>query len=949
MELWSNTDSFIFNKAPAIIASGDDMSSKFYTNYSEERFIDKLRKNIDLCNSFYFSVSFIKKAGLKLIAPNIEAALARGAKGKIITSTYQNFTDVDSLTYFYGLQNKYNNQFSCHLDIECFKDLNGNTNGFHSKGYLFEFDDYNELLIGSSNITVYALLKNIEWDVSVIGSSYDEAKKEFNYLWDKTVLLDESLISEYKNKLFYAIERWDMDYSVANASTKTNYMQRKALKELNRIRAMGASKALICSAAGSGKTYLAAFDALNFNPDRLLYVVQEGSILMKSFETFQTIFGSNKSYGIYNKDYKEFDKDFVFSTNVTMANSLELFNPHDFDYIIIDECHHATASTYRKIIEYFEPQFLLGITATPERMDGEDVFELFDQNVPYELRLRDAIMNHLVVPFHYYGIRDELIEYSEKSTKGHKFIEQFSDEKHCDFIYKMIEKHRIPGQKLKALAFCRDISHAIRMSQAMEDYYHTQYLTGKNSIGERIRAYNDLQSDNSDLEILFTVDILNEGVDIPGVNMVLFLRPTDSQTIFIQQLGRGLRNYEGKQYVTVLDFIGNDYKRSVQIAFALGGLSKNFVMEKNLVKDLVVEDFKSIGLSDYGVEIHFDDLSKKEIMAYIDDVNFNTRKYLEQDYKNFKKYIGASDYPKHMDYLNNDYAPDLLKFMQSKISGTKNYSYYGFLKNINEDNLPVFNTRQEEFIKYLSDMLPIVRDYEYLIVQEVIEHAGNIKIKELENIIKQKTKYYSQESFDHAIQYMIESDYFKCINNVFSLNDIDLNIELEQYLEDLIQYGLSRYEIEFSDLEENQTFKLWASYKKTQIKQLLLKNPKDYMKGTDIYDGVVYIYVTIHKGNTVKENLNYDDGYIDSKTFQWETVSNISQKELMAIKMSKCVHIFVKKTKEENGIVLPFTYIGKGKMTFIENSLKPNGAYLFHVDMEHEADDDVYFDFKLRR
>ena len=325
-----------------------------------------------------------------------------------------------------------------------------------------------------------------------------------------------------------------------------------------------------------------------------------------------------RTYGIYNKDYKEFDADFVFSTNVTMANSLELFDKHTFDYIILDECHHATAETYQKIIHYFEPQFLLGITATPERMDGEDVFSLFDQNIPYELRLRDAIINGLVVPFKYYGIRDDLIEYGIKETKGHKFVEQFSDEKHCEFIYQMIEKHRLPGQKLKALAFCRDISHAIRMSQAMEDYYITRYLTGRNSVGERVRAYKDLQDDSADLEILFTVDILNEGVDIPGVNMVLFLRPTDSQTIFIQQLGRGLRKYEGKQYVTVLDFIGNDYKRSVQIAFALGSLSENFVVEKKLVAALVKDNFKSIGLADYGVEIHLDDLSKKEILSYID-------------------------------------------------------------------------------------------------------------------------------------------------------------------------------------------------------------------------------------------------------------------------------------------------------------------------------------------
>lgn len=162
---------------------------------------------------------------------------------------------------------------------------------------------------------------------------------------------------------------------------------------------------------GSGKTYLAAFDALNFNPKRLLYIVHEGSILRKSLETFQEVFGKNVSYGIYSGTSKESDADFVFATNITMCKTLELFSKNEFDYIIIDECHHATAETYKKIIGYFEPEFLLGLTATPERLDNQDVFELFDHNVPYELRLRDAIANDLVGPFKYFGIRDKLVDY----------------------------------------------------------------------------------------------------------------------------------------------------------------------------------------------------------------------------------------------------------------------------------------------------------------------------------------------------------------------------------------------------------------------------------------------------------------------------------------------------------------------------------------------------------
>lgn len=886
-----------------------------------------------------------------MLSANIEATLKRGAKGKLITSTYQNFTDIDSLNYFYNLSLKYPNQFSCHLDKDCFFDSNNNSLGFHTKGYLFEFGNYNELIVGSSNITLFALIKNIEWDVSVIdddhNSTYKQAKEEYDKLWNKTLPLTRDLIDEYKLRLYYSIERWDMDYDVANSEIKPNYMQRKALKELNRIRVMGAQRALICASAGSGKTYLSAFDALNFNPERLLYIVHEGSILTKSFNSFREVFGSRKTFGIYNGEFKDSDKDFVFSTNVTMVNSLQLFDKQSFDYIIIDECHHATAETYRKIIEYFQPEFLLGITATPERMDGADVFELFDQNVPYELRLRDAIINDLVVPFHYYGIRDDLIEYGISETKSHKFVEQFSDEKHCSFIHEMIEKHRVPGKKLKALAFCKDISHAIRMSQAMDEYYNTRCLTGRNSVGERIRAYNDLQSENDKLEILFTVDILNEGVDIPGVNMVLFLRPTDSQTVFIQQLGRGLRKYEDKKYVTVLDFIGNDYKRSVQIAFALGSLSDNFVLEKRLVSNLIQDDFQSIGLNDYGVEIHIDDLSKKEILAYIDKVNFNTQQYLETDYYNFKKYIGSESYPAHVDYLNNDFAPDLIRFLQSKINTKKNRSYYGFLKAIHENDLPSFSERQVQFINYVSDMLPIVRPYEYLIIQRLILSAGKEQVNILRNYVKTNTIYYLDEAFDHAIQYMIEFGFFVRDDDSILLNDISLNVEFDLYMKDLLEYGLGKFDIDFFDLKDGEPFLIWGQYRKEQIQQLLLKNPRDIMKGTKIYGRTAYAFVNVIKEEQTIDNLRYSDGYIDNKTFQWETEANIKDKDLNALKNSERMHIFVRKVEKENGITLPLTYIGSGKMCFVPNSKKENGAYLFHVKMEIEASEDIYFDFKL--
>ena len=619
---------------------------------------------------------------------------------------------------------------------------------------MFRFEDHTESIIGSSNITRYALLKNIEWDIVVSEKQpdvYNQATAEFEDKWSQTHLLNNDIINLYSNKLNFAIERWDMDYDFAATNVKPNFMQRKALKELNRYRAVGTNRALVVAAAGSGKTYLAAFDALNFNPNRLLYVVHEGSILKKSLETFVDVFGNSKTYGIFSGEYKEIEADFVFATNISMSKSLELFAKDEFDYIIIDECHHATAETYKKIIGYFEPEFLLGLTATPERMDNQDVFDLFDKNVPYELRLRDAIINDLVVPFKYYGIRDQLVDYGLSAGAERKMIAQLAREEHIDFIYEQIEAHRGSG-KLKALAFCRNVTHARMMCEAMADKYKTAYLTGRNNIGERIRAYNDLQSDEAELEILFTVDILNEGVDIPGVNMVLFLRPTESSTIFIQQLGRGLRKYDNKPYVTVLDFIGNSYKRSVQIAFALGSLSKNFIMEKKLMQALVRDDFEAIGLKDYGVEINIDDLSKEEIIQYIENENFNSPTYLKQDYFNFKKYINSEFAPKHMDFINNDCAPDILRFMSVNMNGKKNMSYYNFLLGVEEEHLPVFSERQIEFINYLSGMLPVVRKHEYLIFDCLVR--GVTDVREIEGFLEKNIHECKKAEIEHAFTYV---------------------------------------------------------------------------------------------------------------------------------------------------------------------------------------------------
>ncbi|MDD7630193.1 MAG: DUF3427 domain-containing protein [bacterium] len=910
------------------------MRDEFLSNVNTS-FLNRIKNNLKKCKSFSFSVSFIKKTGLVLLEREIEEALERGVNGRIITSTYQNFTDIGSLEQFYAWQKEYNN-FECHLDYECFGE-----NGFHTKGYLFEYDDSLEFIVGSSNITRFALLKNVEWNVSLISKdnldSYNDALIEFELLWNKTLELDTKLIEKYRLQLDYAIEKWDMDYvNASDEKINPNSMQRKALKELRRYRDTGVKKALIISATGSGKTYLAAFDARNFGAKRLLYIVHRESILKDAKESFVKVFGAERTYGFYTGNENSLEADFIFATSNMLGRHLDTFKKDEFDYIIYDEVHHIVATTGKKIFEYFEPEFILGLTATPERMDNQDIFSLFDQNVPFELRLRDAINNDLVVPFHYYGIRDQLVDYSSKDKMT--IAKNIANQNNIEFIKSQIEKHRKPDEKLKCIAFCTNIQSCKIMAEELyEEGYHTISLTGINDTGMRIKAFKDLQNENELLEIICTVDILNEGVDIPGVNMVLFLRPTESQTIFIQQLGRGLRKYPGKNYVTVLDFIGNNYDRAVQIAMALGTLGKTTYMEKAYLKEMIRTDFDSLDIPE--VKIEFDDLSKEEIINFIDKTNFNSRVFLEKDYKNFKSYINNGSYPTHMDFLNSDVSPDLIRIIKSTFSGSKNKSYYNFLKKIDEDTIPMFDDKQIAFINNMEDLLPLARLDEYLIIEQAIkEHT--IDLKRIEGIN------------EHITDKTLENAY----NNLKSLglvgnNEIDLtNIEdgeFKDYLLDTLNYGIVRYNREFG--EYTGLFKLYRNYYKEQASRIMLKNGI-LQKGTYYEDDIAYIFAGIKKGE--EGRLNYKDKFINNKIFQWESIANVSESEKEHLRNSKKVHLFIRKMESEDTVTLPYTYFGLGTFTnerdsYTEEDGKRHSTLLYDIVLDDEVPEDYYIDFEI--
>lgn len=912
------------------------MKDILITNNTNIKFIDKIKESLSKCLNCYFSVSFIKKAGLVLFEKELESALKRGVGVKIITSTYQNFTDIASLELFNRFQKLYSN-FECHLDLNCFGD-----NGFHSKGYIFEYDDEVEFIVGSTNITRYAILKNIEWNVSLFRKNDDKlvsnVMKEFNILWDATYELTEELINKYKIMLSYAIEKWDMDYFNPDiVSIKPNSMQRGALKELRRYRDLGVDKALVVAATGSGKTYLAAFDARNFSPNRLLYIVHRDTILNDALNTFKKVFGYEHTYGFYTGRNQDLDADFIFASSSMISRHLDEFDKNEFDYIIYDEVHHIMADSGQKIFTYFNPSFLLGLTATPERMDNKDVQALFENNVPFELRLRDAIINNLVVPFHYYAIRDEFADYS--SNDKAKVAREISKNINIEFIKDQIEKRKLTNQKLKALAFCTSIEHCKMMANGFNEIgYHAVSLTGSNNFGERIKAFKELQDDLSQLEIICTVDILNEGVDIPSINMVLFLRPTESQTVFLQQLGRGLRKYPDKEYVTILDFIGNNYERSIQIALALGTLGKTTYTEKKYLTDLVTTNFETLNIP--GIEIFFDDLSKTEIVNYINKQNFNKTDYLKKDYENFKKYLQIDTYPKHMDYINSEIAPDLIRFIKTKINGKKNKSYYSFLKKIGEEAIPYFSEEEINLLDTISELLPIVRCDEIIIIQDLL---NNNKIG-LNKLVGYNNKV-TLETLKHAMNMLVKE---KILNDKYDFT-VKIKEELKEYLLDLIDYALVKYDIDFGEFEGQ--FKLMSNYYKEQIMRVLLENGLMFMKGTKFDENdITYVFVGLKKDTNKEEKLNYKDKFISNTVFQWESENNTQIKNTVGEKLlnTKTVHLFVRKMDEQDGVTLPFTYFGTGKFTNVRET--KNNQYdtlTFDIILDNSVSEEYYLDFEI--
>jgi superfamily II DNA or RNA helicase len=931
-----------------------DVEKKLIVNSDKGNLLNELIRSMDACERFYFSVAFINFSGLQLLLDPLKEAQKKGIMGKIITSTYLNFTDAKALDKINEFEN---------VDLKVF--VTDREIGFHTKAYIFEYKNSYKVIIGSSNITQSALKSNIEWNVEIISkddaSFIKDVLKEYDHLWKRSKVADQEFINDYEEflKSIKGIQKNQhliyekRDYIVPNR------MQRRATENLERLRSFGESKALVIAATGTGKTYMSAFDVQKYEPKRLLFIVHREEILKKAKDTFEKLLPNSKlTFGLLTGNHKQKDVDYVFATIQTISKCFHEYKKDEFDYLIIDEAHHATSPTYQDVLNYFEPKFTLGMTATPERSDSRNVFDLFDNNVALEVRLHEALEDELVIPFHYFGITDiEGIDLSDVSIDDiAEITKRLKVNERVDFIIEQMNFYGHDGEKRKCLGFCASIDHAQYMTDEFNARgYKSVCLYGDHSSDIREQCINRLENDEDELEFIFTVDIFNEGVDIPSVNTVLMLRPTNSPIVFIQQLGRGLRKYADKSFLTVLDFIGN-HSKVFLIAIALNG-SRYY--DKESLKVAIATGFVNIPGCTH---IQMDKISQERILEQIDQENFNSMKYLKEEYFEFKKMNQGRTPYYLLDYLKYDGAPDPIKFID------KEKTYIQFVAKVEKDNhlkSLLLNDGFEGTLKELSSKLPLKRIYEFVIIRYLFDHH-EISLEIAKNEILKLIKYIDDDSVLHAFECMNQNYYDSVQKNsklkLFTYSSGLLtktpifktvleNDEYRQYIEDIVTYGIFRYEKEYREEYYGVPhFKLYEQYQ--MIDAALLSN---YRKIHSAFRGSglltngneYFLFIDLHKEESIKESINYKDKFLNERYFQWQTPNSTApgsergQNIIFNKKRKINLHLFIRKYKEIDGKTEPYIYIGKG------DTVKHEGEKPITVkfELEHEIPASLFREF----
>lgn len=913
-----------------------------------------------------FMVSFIRWSGLQLLLRAFDELLKRGKKIRILTSTYMKVTEPKALQRLLELD---------HVEVKVF---NSGNKSFHTKAYMFSrTSGLDTTIIGSSNISKAALENGYEWNVKLPNSAHIPIGKQahllFDQMWedDAAIPLTQKFIDEYKE----AYDLKALRTKQVNALSKKlkrikkresqqpspNPMQQDALNALELTRQNGYKKGVIIAATGTGKTYLSAFDVQQFGAKKVLFIAHRDELLENAKETFIDVFQNEDDCGKLSGTAKEWDKPMLFSTIQTLSRD-EVLNRYDreyFDYIIVDEFHHAQADTYLKVLNYFQPKFLVGLTATPERMDGRDVLALCEHNVVYEIRLRDALERGLLVPFHYFGLNDETVDYEGIPVQNGQFneaalVQALSTHKRVDYVKDMIEKYKHDGEILKALGFCANLEHARFMTEEFNRLGTTAAcLSGEDSPAYRQEVIARLESDDDPLQIIFSVNVLNEGVDIPKLNMLLFLRPTESATIFIQQLGRGLRKVNGKEFVTVLDFIGN-YQKSFIVPLALSGQTNHRAFDRDSLRVAIETEFADLP---GGCFVDLEEISRQRILDKLESVKMDSQAMLKDLYNQFKKELGRS--PEIEDFLYTEHAPSLYYFLR------KYQSWVQTKKKMDDqntrDNEILNDPFRLEIVQRLEQMLPLKWPYEFMVLDLAFRNSSvnaEAVVTELKKRFGPSVSLDAHRPYiEKAMQRLVESikkqtwSFGDYADGTFTMNE-DIKTVWDEYLQQRLEYGLSEFRRTYKPDQYfgNQNSVIpYQNYTRDDLIFLFKSNnkPGSWREGISRVDNHYLLFINLNKHADVADHLHYSDFFIDQQTFHWQSANQTShasdrgQDYVHHKERGIHIHLFVRKFNEMYGMTLPFTYLGE--VDYVSSQGDKPMSIKWHL--HQPVPDDLFNDF----
>lgn len=569
--IYSRMNNTNFNNEVIRPETSISRTSLFTGSKREPNLNEEMKKEIASADEICMLVSFIKWSGLRTILDELKVFTSSGKKLKIITTSYMKATDFKAVEELSKLSNT---EIKVSYDTERTR--------LHAKSYVFKRDNgFTTAYVGSSNMSNVAMTSGLEWNVKLSEKeSFEIITKinaTFETYWNDPIFETFDNSEESRKVLKSALNKSKKteDDMIFEFDIKPYAYQKEILENLDAEREIfGRYKNLVVAATGVGKTVISAFDYKKFrenNPRaRLLFVAHREEILKKSRDTFRYIC-KDLNFGellVGNNKPESIENLFVGIQSLNSSKLIERTSPDFYDYIVIDEVHHGAASSYQKLLEYYKPKVLLGLTATPERMDGADITKYFDKIMAYEMRLSEAIDNKLLCPFQYFGVSDFVDLSNLKWTRGGYEVSELENvyvldteraKRRAQDIITNTIKYVDDIDNVKGLGFCVSIKHA----EFMAEKFNNAGIPSIALIGDSkkdIRESAGIKLRTGEIKFIFTVDLFNEGVDIPEINTVLFLRPTESLTIFLQQLGRGLRLCDGKECLTVLDFIGQSNK-----------------------------------------------------------------------------------------------------------------------------------------------------------------------------------------------------------------------------------------------------------------------------------------------------------------------------------------------------------------------------------------------------